>query len=422
MLWYALIPLADADPSTLERLAEGCALPTTRRLIARCLAESIDTNPEPVARLVGFVAEGATPAAKADILVGLADGVRGRRKAPRPAGWDALAARLGTSDADATLREKVRELSVVFGDGRALDEVRQLALDESAGLETRRAALVTLIDGRPADLRAICERLLRVRFLNATAIRGLALFDDPQIGRSLAGHYRSFHPSERQAFFDTVVSRPVFARALLDAMAAGKIPPSDLTAFHARQIRSLNDPELERKLTEVWGAQRDSGPEKQALMARLKQQFTSEVLASADPGRGRVVFNKACASCHILYGKGGQVGPDLTGAGRDNLDYLLENIIDPSATVSADFRMVVVAMRDGRVLNGIVRSKNARTLTLQTQNEVQVLDLDETEGLKPTSASLMPEGLLDTLTPAEVRDLFAYLKGHVQTPLPVESP
>jgi putative heme-binding domain-containing protein len=423
LLWYGLIPLADVDSGALERLAEGCALPTTRRLIARCLAESIETNPRPVARLVASVAASASAPYQADILGGLSDGLRGRRKAPRPAGWEALAARLDTqSQADPAIREKVRELSVVFGDGRALEEVRRLALDDAAGLETRRAALLTLIDSRPPDLRAICERLLRVRFLNATAMRGLALFDDPEIGRALAGHYRSFHHSERAAFFDTIVSRPTFARALLDAMAAGKIPPADLTAFHVRQIRSLNRPELDRMLTETWGELRDSGPEKQALMGRLKKQFTPEVLAAADPGRGRVVFNKICASCHTLYGQGGQVGPDLTGAGRDNLDYLLENIVDPSATVTADFRMVVVAMQDGRVLNGIVRSRNARTLTLQTQNEVMVLEQGDVEALKPTTASLMPEGQLDTLKPDEVRDLFAYLKGRVQAPLPAASP
>ena len=79
-------------------------------------------------------------------------------------------------------------------------------------------------------------------------------------------------------------------------------------------------------------------------------------LHRADLGRGRALFDRVCASCHKLYGSGGDIGPDLSGAGRDNLDYLLENLIDPSALVSADFRMVVVAMSDGRVLNGLVRT------------------------------------------------------------------
>ena len=72
------------------------------------------------------------------------------------------------------------------------------------------------------------------------------------------------------------------------------------------------------------------------------------------------VFDRICGTCHRLYGNGGEIGPDLTGSGRDNLDYLLENIVDPSATVSADFRMVVVAMRDGRVLNGLVKAQSPR--------------------------------------------------------------
>ena len=95
---------------------------------------------------------------------------------------------------------------------------------------------------------------------------------------------------------------------------------------------------------------------------------------------------------------GGEIGPDLTGSGRDNLDYLLENIVDPSATVSADFRMVVVAMNDGRVLNGLVKAESPRTVTLQTQTEAIVLDRSEIESQHPSSASLMPDGLLDTLS------------------------
>ncbi len=87
----------------------------------------------------------------------------------------------------------------------------------------------------------------------------------------------------------------------------------------------------------------------------LRKQLDAAALVRADRSQGRAVFDRICASCHKLYGYGGEIGPDLTGAGRDNLDYLLENLVDPSASVSADFRMVVVAMSDGRVLNGLVR-------------------------------------------------------------------
>ena len=259
---------------------------------------------------------------------------------------------------------------------------------------------------------------MRVRFLNAVAVRGLALFDDPAVGRTLAANYRTFHPSERPVALDVLASRPSFARALLDRIAAGAIPRQDLTAFHARQIRSLGDPALTGRLAEVWGELRDSPADRPSGSRRSRRRLDPAALARADRGRGRAVFERVCASCHKLYGHGGEVGPDLTGAGRDNLDYLLENLVDPSASVSADFRMVVVAMNDGRVLNGLVRRQTDRTLTLQTQTEALTLDREEIEEVKPSPLSLMPEGLLDPLGEAEVRDLIAYLMHRTQVPLP----
>jgi putative membrane-bound dehydrogenase-like protein len=417
LIWYGLIPVADSDPSGLARLAADCALPTTRRFIARRLAEDIDRRPGPIDDLLAHADRSTDRAFQADILRGLSEGLLGWRKAPKPPGWDSLAARLGTSE-DASIKNRVRDLSVLFGDGRALDELKRIVFDNKADLETRRAALRGLIEDRPPDLRSICERLLRVRFLNATAARGLALFDDPAIGKSLASSYRSFHPSERPAVIDTLVARPAFARALLDQMAAGSIPRSDVSAFQARQVRSMGDPALVRKLFETWGELRESSADKQAAIAHLKARLTPQALASADRGRGRVVYNKLCASCHALYGHGGAIGPDLTGSGRDNLDYLLENIIDPSATVNADFRMSVVSMVDGRVLNGLVRSPTDRTITLQSQNEAVVLARKDIERIDPSPLSLMPEGQIDPLPPEEVRDLFAYLMHRTQVPLP----
>jgi putative heme-binding domain-containing protein len=391
-------------------------LPGVVRLIARRLGEDIEARPGPLNDLLEAAAE-RPEGFQALVAAGLADALTGWRKAAKPPAWDRLERSLAGAS-DPAVRTNVRDLGVLFGDGRALDEVRRLALDDSAAVEVRKAALRTLIESRPPDLRAVCERLLRVRFLNAVAVRGLALFDDPAIGRTLAANYRSFHPSERAAALDTLSSRPAFASALLDQVAAGKIPRRDVSAFHARQIRSLGDPALTERLTQVWGELRESASDRRERVAALKKTLGPPALAAADRGRGRALFDRVCGACHKLYGHGGDVGPDLTGTGRDSLDYLLENVVDPSASVSADFRMVVVAMEDGRTLNGLVRAQTDRTLTLQTQNERLVLDRAEIEAIKPSPLSLMPEGLLDPLSPAEVRDLIAYLNGRTQVALP----
>lgn len=414
LLWYGLIPVGDAAPGTLAKLAGDCELPLTRKLIARRLGEDIEKNPDPLNDLLNL-AVGKPESFQADVLSGLAEALRGWRKARKPSAWAALQSKLSAS-ANAALRDRVRDLSALFGDGRALDEVKRVALDEQADLAFRRAALLTLIENHPPDLREICERLLGVRFLNSTAVRGLALFDDPAIGESLAGSYNRFHPAERPAVIETLVSRRSFATPLLDEIAAGRIPRADVTPFHARQIRSFNDDTLTKRLSEVWGELRDSTADKQKFIASLKSKLTPAALALADRSAGRAVYTLACASCHTLYGHGGQAGPDLTGSGRDNLDYLLDNMVDPSAVVNADFRMSVVDLKDDRTLNGLVVAKTDRTISLRTQSETLTLERAEITSLRESALSLMPEGLLEGLSETQVRDLIAYLMHRSQVP------
>ena len=215
---------------------------------------------------------------------------------------------------------------------------------------------------------------------------------------------------------DTLVSRPSFARPLLEEIAADRIPRADVTPFHARQIRSFNDAQLTRRLGEVWGELHDSSAEKQQLIRNWKTKLNAPTLAAADQSQGRLLFEKTCGVCHTLYGHGGQVGPDLTGSGRDNLDYLLDNIIDPSAVVNADFRMTVVELKDGRTLNGLVAAKTERTITIKTMTETVALERAQIESLRESSLSLMPEGLLEALKEAEVRNLISYLMSRSQVP------
>jgi putative heme-binding domain-containing protein len=415
-----LIPVGDADPVALVRLAEGCRLPSVLRLIALRLTEDLESRPDPLDALLTAAVRRPESSFQLAVVSGVSDALTGWRKASKPAAWDRLAEQLSTAT-DSTLCTQVRDLNVLFGDGRALDEVKRLALDDKAALDVRKAALKSLIEARPPDLRTVCQRLVRVRFLNSVAARGLALFDDPAIGATLAKSYRSFHPSERAVVLEVLASRPSFASALLEQIAEGKIARQDLTAFHARQIRSLGDPIVSERLAQVWGVERDAAADKRQRIFELKQHLHSAALAQADRSRGRAIFDRVCASCHKLYGYGGDIGPDLTGAGRDNLDYLLENVVDPSASVSADFRMFVVAMNDGRVLNGLVRARTARTLTLQTQTEALVLDRRDIESIQPSPNSLMPDGLLATLSETETCELVSYLMHRTQVPLPKQS-
>jgi putative heme-binding domain-containing protein len=412
-----LIPVADADASALARLAAETTWPKVRRLIARRLAEDVESRPGGIAALIRDANAAGDPGVGADVADGMARGLRGWRKAARPEGWDELSRKLA-SHPDAATRTTARDLDLVFGDGRALEAIRAMALDATAPLPDRVAALQALITARPDDLRATCEKLLDVRFLNAVAVRGLALADDPALGRRIARSYRAFHPSDRPGVIDVLASRRAFAGSLLDEVAAGGIPRGDVSAFQARQIVGLGDEELAERLGAVWGRSRDSSADRAARIALWKGRLDGPTLARADLSNGRAVFQKTCASCHTLYGKGGNIGPDLTGANRDNIDYILQNVLDPSATVTADYRVTLLQLDDGRVLSGLVKARTDRTVTLQTVNETLTIEAATIEGEKLTDQSIMPDGQLDPMTPEQVRDLVAYLMARTQVALP----
>lgn len=418
LVFYGLAPLVENHADLLVALAAEGQFPLTREWIARALAEDPAKNAEPIARLLTAISP-ASDSVKADVLRGLAAGLAGRRRADPPQTWAAFIA--STEHSADAVQELVRNLNVVFGDGRALEEVRRVALDGDEPIIVRRSALETLIEARPDDLRSVCERLLRVRFLNTTALKGLTLLDDPEIGQALARNYRSFHPTERPAVIEALASRPAFATALLAAVEAERIPREDVTALAARQIRNLGDDDLTARLVEVWGELRDSPRDKQELIDRLKTELAPQRLAGADLRQGRAAYQTTCANCHRLFGAGGEIGPDLTGSGRHNLDYLLGNIVDPSAIVNRDFRMSVVRHADGRVLSGIITSQDDERVVLQMAKEKLTVLREEIGQISPSALSIMPDGILQPLAPDQVRNLVAYLQSPGQVELPAVS-
>jgi putative heme-binding domain-containing protein len=130
------------------------------------------------------------------------------------------------------------------------------------------------------------------------------------------------------------------------------------------------------------------------------------------------LFQRDCANCHKLFDTGGQIGPDLTGSQRTSIDYVLENLVDPSALVGRDYQMSVFQTVDGRVINGIVLREDENVVLVQTQNDRVALAKSEIEARDRSNVSLMPEGQLARLSDDELRDLVAYLASPRQAPLP----
>lgn len=411
MLWYGIEPCVPTDPARALMLALKCELPLIRQFIARravdaALAKGDKADLAPLVAALTL----ADRKAQSDLLAGAREALRGRKSVPLPAGWPAAYARLDRGDATF--------LALLFGDPVALADLKKLIADTSAPTADRVKALEALVEKRVPDLAPLLHDQLADKATRRAALRGLAGYSHPDTPKKVLAVYVGLTPEEKQDAVAALAARKESALALLDAVEAKAVPRGDVTAFAARQMFALNDSKLTERLKGVWGEVRETAADKQKAVAKYKAQLTPAALKVANVANGRLVFAKNCAACHKLFGEGGTVGPDLTGSNRSDLDYLLSNLVDPSAEVGRDFRMSVVRTTDSRVVTGIVVERTAARVVVQTATDKQIVAAEDVESVKESPLSIMPEGQLDKLSRDEVRDLFAFLSGKVQVPLP----
>jgi putative membrane-bound dehydrogenase-like protein len=410
--WYALEPRVAEEPTRFAHRRPGGEVPLCREFTAR----RITGDKYAFEDLIRSLGEHEDSAAQRDVLRGIHDGLVGRRNVPMPVGWKKTYPILIASPLP-EVRERALALAVQFGDERAFKLLRKIVPDRAQPTKERESALQTLLFQQKADLVPILHDLLSDESLRGLAVRGLAAFDHPDTPGLLLKHYPKWSADEKSDAIQTLSARPKYALALLDAIDAKAIPRTDLNSYTIRQLQALKSPEVAAKLTKIVGEIRPASTEKAKLMAKYKVELKPDVLKKANLANGRALYAKSCANCHRLFGEGGDIGPDLTGSQRTNLDYVLENVLDPSAIVPKEYQVTVVVTKAGRTLSGLVKKESDQALTLQLPNEVVVVPKEDIDTRTPTKVSMMPDGIFEQMRLEEVRDLVAYLRSPVQVPL-----
>lgn len=245
--------------------------------------------------------------------------------------------------------------------------------------------------------------------LAKVSLSSLSAYDDRSIGKQIVAALPRF-PRERQdAALALLAARPSWAMDLLLAIEQTTIPKSIVPQDLVVRLRQHDDVALQEKLATLFPAK--------ALLAR--ESFRPRIeevrkILSASPGdpyAGEQIFMERCAACHKLFFKGGNIGPNLTSYQREDLGTMLVSVIDPNAEIREGYGNHIVTTKEGRVLSGFLTDQDEHVIVLRgfdgndtTLSRSQILET------KATGLSLMPEGLLDSLTDDRLRDLFAYLR------------
>lgn len=407
MLWFACEPLVVSDENRALALAKSSQINLLTRFIARRLgdAERFDSVLKHVVT--------AKPEQQLDLLLGLRDATEGRYDMKPPQAWSDIDPQL--TAVGGQVAEVALQLSQQFGDTLAAEAMLVTLRDRTADIEQRRHALLTLAGRKRVELKSEMAGLLDEVDLRREAIRAVSSFDEPRIASELLKRYPSWNADEKLDVVYALSSRSGYGNQLTKAIQDGVVPKQDIPAHVARILRRV----VGNRFIDVWGPLDALSADNEAMFEKYRELLTEQALKKADLANGHAIFNRSCAACHKLYGEGGSVGPDITGANRGNLEYLLSNIVTPSAIIQDAYRMHVILTDDGRVYSGILVEETQRHVRLRVADREEPVtiaraDIDSRE---ISAVSMMPEGVLATFTDAEVIDLIGYLQATQSDPV-----
>jgi putative heme-binding domain-containing protein len=282
---------------------------------------------------------------------------------------------------DDALRRQVDEIAASHGAGRipatiiglwwndpaAVKTARQIIADPGADITLRGRFLRALGDLKDAGNADVFAALLYDNgapiLIRQNAATALGAMDDARAAGLLVSRFDQLPTDLRPMVINATVLSKVAAKVLLDSIKAGNTPLSFMNENHARAIANLNDAALARELADVWGTIRtERDPQRVKVAAEYKRLFLSR---GGDPARGWKVFDAKCAQCHAIYGRGGTIGPDLTGVGRDNLDLLLSNVLDPSLVIGKPYYVYVAKKKDGSSVSGLLVEDSDKQVVLK---------------------------------------------------------
>ena len=305
------------------------------------------------------------------------------------------------------------ELAIRGGNDLAQQQLLDSAADinpaDSAQLSQTLPLLAEFgrLDAAPIVLKLFSEA--QADDSKLACLSALENWGSSEITETLLQQYDLVSPEVRRRIAELLLARPDSALEFLRLVDSGNIDPQQLSISQIRLVSIHQDSVLDTLVRKHWG---NVGPGSAENKLATMRRFNNDLRAApGNAARGQAVFAKHCAVCHQFRGIGNQVGPDLTSANRGDRIALLANLVDPSAVVRREYISYVAETTSGRVLTGLLAEQDAASVTiLDAQNNRTRLSRSEVEQLVPSQVSLMPEGILEQLTPQQLRDLFSYLQ------------
>lgn len=287
-----------------------------------------------------------------------------------------------------------------------------LVRSETTGWPARKAALSAIVALKPNPLAAAAVPLLGESGisppLQLAISRAIVAGEAGPLVDALRKTMQTAPTRVQQRLADGLSADPAGSDLLLDLIERGVASARLLQTASLRQkLLASGRPGTKSRVEQLTAG---LPPANQTLEALLTQRRTAFRAADASAARGRAHFVKHCAVCHQVQGQGAVIGPQLDGVGLRGLERILEDVLDPNRNLDAAFHVTLLAMNDGRVLTGLFRRQEGKSLIFAANDgkEFAVLE-DDIEEQRKSRLSLMPDNMATALPPAEFFDLIQYV-------------
>ncbi|MEQ1854347.1 MAG: c-type cytochrome, partial [Chthoniobacteraceae bacterium] len=247
-----------------------------------------------------------------------------------------------------------------------------LAEDSEASREEERVTvarnLLGLRESDPKILPAITAYLGKGRLtFQRGLISALGETGAKQVGPAIAAAYDKLPADAQAAAFDTLLKRPEWAIALLDAVKAKTVSLTNLGPASLNRLRTHPDRGVSRRATDLLNELNPTAKVKKEIIEKLMAGIEQK----GDAAKGKALFATACAICHKFGDVGADIGPGLTGMGAHGAGELLSAIVDPNAEVDPSFTQWNIETKDGQAFAGIIAAENPTSVTMKSLAGVQ---------------------------------------------------
>jgi putative membrane-bound dehydrogenase-like protein len=297
------------------------------------------------------------------------------------------------------------------------------AKDESLSGEQRAAAARELI-GYRADKETVQTLLDLITprtppELAAGILRAAQDADVPTTGALILERLPGFTPSARKSGVAALLTRPDWTRSLLDEIDKGHVQLAELSLEQKQALAAHPDQRLRFR---AMGLLRRGDALPNADRQKVIDEFVAVTHEKGDATAGKAVLKQHCLKCHYHTSEGERIGPDLTGMAVHPKEHLLTEILDPSRSVEANFRIYTVTTTKGQILSGLLASESRTAVELiDVEGKRKNLLREEIAELTASNKSLMPEGFEKQISRKDLTDLLEFLTTRGKyLPLPLE--